>query len=106
MRSVVKVAFCHSERGRRPSDAGVGKGLAEYMAKMAALLGEKPQVHFVGVKEGSAVLLQEVEQEAQPAVRERIQAMREEGGPQDARQAYKALNELLIDDRASGYDRA
>ena len=77
--------------------------LAEYMAKMAALLGEKPQVHFLRVEEGSAVLLQEVEHEAQPAVRERIHAMREEGGPHDARQAYKALNELLVDDHASGY---
>ena len=77
--------------------------LAEYMGKMATLLGEKAHVHFVRIEEGSAALLQEVEPEAQPAVRERIHAMREQAGPADVRQAYEALNGLLVDDRTSGY---
>ena len=77
--------------------------LAEYMGKMATLLGEKAQVHFVRIEEGSAALLQEVEPEAQPAVRERIHAMREQAGPADVRQAYEALNGLLVDDRTTGY---
>lgn len=77
--------------------------LAEYMGKMATLLGEKSYVHFVRLEEGSAALLQDVEPEAQPVVRERIHAMHQDAGPPDVRQAYEALNELLVDDRASGY---
>lgn len=77
--------------------------LAEYMSKMANLLGEKSRVHFVRLESGSAALVQDVEPEAQPAVRERIHAMRENAGPPDARQAYEALNELLVGDRTSGY---
>ncbi len=77
--------------------------LAEYMGKMAILLGEKSRVHFVRLERGSAVMVQEVEPEAQPAVRERIHAIRENAAPPDARQAYEALNELLGEDRTSGY---
>ena len=64
--------------------------LAEYMGRMATLLGEKSHVHFVRIEEGSAVLLQDVEQEAQPLVRERIHAVREDAGPPDLKQAYEA----------------
>ena len=77
--------------------------LAEYMGRMATLLGEKSHVHFVRIEEGSAVLLQDVEQEAQAQVRERIHAAREDAGPPDLKQAYEALNGLLVDDGASGY---
>ena len=77
--------------------------LAEYMAKMAALLGERSDVHFVRIEEGSAVLLQDVEHEAQPVVRERIHAVGQGAGPPDLMQAYEALNVLLVDDGTSGY---
>ena len=77
--------------------------LAEYMSKMATLLGEKSRVHFVRMQGGSAALVQEVEPEAHATVRERIHAMRENAGPPDARQAYEALNGLLVNDRTSGY---
>lgn len=76
--------------------------LAEYMAKVAALLGERSQVHFVGMEGGSAVLVQEVEQEAHAKVRERLHAVHRDDGPQDATLAYDALNGLLTADRASG----
>ena len=77
--------------------------LAEYMGKMAALLGERSHVHFVGIEEGSLVLLHDVEQEAQPVVRERIHAMGQGAGPPDLKQAYEALNVLLVDDGTSAY---
>ncbi len=76
--------------------------LAEYMAKVAALLGERSHVHFVGMEGGSAVLVQEVEQEAHARVRERLHAVHRDDGPQDATLAYDALNGLLTADRASG----
>ncbi|MCY4662417.1 MAG: hypothetical protein OXF93_21810 [Acidobacteria bacterium] len=76
--------------------------LAEYMAKVSALLGEKSYVHFVGLEAGSAVLVQEVEPEAHPKVRERVQGVLRGDGPSDATQAYEALNGLLADDEASG----
>ena len=76
--------------------------LAEYMTQVAALLGERSHVHFVGLEEGSAVLVQEVEREVHPNVRERIHAVLRSEGPPDATQAYESLNGLLADDGASG----
>ena len=73
------------------------------MGKIAALLGEKSHVHFVRIEEGSAVLLHDVEQEAQPVVRERIHALGQGAGPPDLMQAYEALNGLLVGDGTSGY---
>ena len=75
--------------------------LAEYMAKVATLLGEKTYVHFVGLEAGSAILVQDVEFEAHTTVQQRIQAVNRNDGPPDATQAYDALNRLLVDDSAS-----
>ena len=77
--------------------------LAEYMGKIATLLGEKSHVHFVRLEKGGAVLLQDVEREAQLAVRERIHAVRADTAPPDMKQACEALDGLLADDGASGY---
>ena len=90
------------EQAYTPETLLMGR-LAEYMGKMAALLGARPHVHFVGLEEGSAVLLQDVEQEAQPVVRERIHALGQGSGSLDLVQAYEALNKLLVDDGTSGY---
>lgn len=90
------------EQAYTPETLPMGR-LAEYMGKMAALLGARPHVHFVGLEEGSAVLLQDVEQEAQPVVRERIHALGQGSGSPDLVQAYEALNGLLVDDGTSGY---
>ena len=76
--------------------------LAQYMADVAMLLGEPPLVHFVGLEDGSAVLVQEVEHEAYPKVRQRVYAVHREDGPQDATRAYESLNRLLAEDNASG----
>ena len=42
MRSVVKVAFCHSERGRRPSDAGVGNWSSSDKSRDARARSRRP----------------------------------------------------------------
>lgn len=76
--------------------------LAEYMADMADLLGEKAAVHFVQVEGGSAVLVQDVEHEAYPKVRARVHDVKRGEGSPDARRAYEALNKRLAADNASG----
>ena len=42
MRSVVEVAFCHSERGRRPSDAGVGNWSSSDKSRDARARSRRP----------------------------------------------------------------
>ncbi len=76
--------------------------LAEYMADLAALLGEKEHVHFVQVEDGSAVLVQDVEHEAYPKVRERVHRVKRGDAPADASRAFNSINRRLADDNATG----
>ena len=75
--------------------------LAEYMANLATLLGEPTSVHFVSVEVGSTALVQDVEHEAHPKVRDRLHAVNRDDGPPDATRAYESLNCLLAADNAS-----
>src|SRR5262245_31704250 len=74
--------------------------LAEYMAELAAILGETKSVHFSGVESGSTVLAHWVEHEAIPKVRLRVESVRAGRGPRDARDAYRKVNKLLREDNA------
>ena len=76
--------------------------LADYMADLAQLLGRAEQVHFVRLEPGSTVLVQIVEPEAAPEVRNRIHALARDEAPEDAAKAFKALNRHLADDDAIG----
>ena len=76
--------------------------LAEYMAELARLLGRSDQVHFVRLEEGSTVLVQTVEPEADPEVNDRIHALGQEHPPNDVVKAFTALNRYLADDNATG----
>lgn len=76
--------------------------LAEYMTALARLLGEGAHVHFQAIIPGSVRLKARVDEPAQLKVRERVYAVRDGGGPKDARKAYDALDELLRKDNASG----
>lgn len=76
--------------------------LAEYMTELASLLGEPKHVHFVGVSEGSVRLLAEVDVHAVPAVRERVEAVRDHAAPEDAMRAAAALDDMLARDNAVG----
>ena len=58
--------------------------LAEYMAALAAFLGQRERVHFLRLEGGSTVLVQEIEVEAAPKVRERLEGVRRGDGPADA----------------------
>lgn len=76
--------------------------LADYIAALAKLLGESAQVHFRDVVSGSAVLVADVDEPAQPKVRDRVRAVRDGVGPKDAQTAFHALDDLLRKDDATG----
>ena len=76
--------------------------LAEYMGELARLLGRSGQVHFVGLEEGSTVLVQTVESEAMPEVDERIHSLAYDNPPDDVVRPFRALNRYLADDNATG----
>lgn len=76
--------------------------LAEYLASFARLLGEGSSVHFTQVKESSVALLADVDEPAQPKVRERVQGLRTGSAPADVVKAYNELDEMLRRDNAVG----
>lgn len=76
--------------------------LAEYMADLAKMLGETANVHFVRLDPGSTILVQKIDEEAEPKVRHRIKTLRSGDGPPDALAAYTRLNRRLLDDNAVG----
>lgn len=76
--------------------------LAQYMADLARLFGRAERVHFVRLEPGSTVIVQTVEREAAPEVRNRLYALAHDEAPKDAVGAFKALNRRLADDAAVG----
>ena len=74
--------------------------LAEYMAELATLLGERERVHFSHLEPGSAVLVSNIETVAFPKVEERVAQVSRGDGPKDAMQAYKNIDNLLAKDGA------
>lgn len=73
--------------------------LAEYMAELAAMFGEKERVHFKGLKKGSTKLLSRVEREAVPKVRNNL-TNATSGEENEAAKSFKKLNEMLRNDNA------
>jgi hypothetical protein len=76
--------------------------LAEYMTKLADLLGASERVHFKEVRRGSVQIVSAVEVEAQPKVRTRLQSLKSTEIPTDVRDAFEALNGFLEEDNAVG----
>ena len=76
--------------------------LAEYMADLAAMLGEPTNVHFVRWEEGSAVLVQKIDEVAVAKVRERTQRVSVGEGPIEAMEAYRRINQRLQKDNSVG----
>jgi len=72
--------------------------LSEYLAQLAAILGEPNAVHLIRLEAGSTVLVHKIEREAIPKVRERAIAVRRGEAPRDALAAYKTVNKLLRED--------
>jgi hypothetical protein len=75
--------------------------LAEYMSKLATLLGEPASVHFVRLKRGSTGIVHKIQFEAVPKVRERAQAVRRGDAPRDALRAYENVNQMLREDNGT-----
>jgi hypothetical protein len=76
--------------------------LADYLAELAKLLGEPRHVHFREVRTGSTQLIASIDDSVRIKVRDRVQAVREGGGPKDAQKAFAAIDEMLRRDNASG----
>jgi hypothetical protein len=76
--------------------------LAEYIAELSQFLGEKNAVHFQRVAPGSCVLIQKIDREALPKVRERIARVHTPDAPSEVARSYKSINRLLRDDNAIG----
>lgn len=81
--------------------------LAEYMADLATMLGEKADVHFVSLEDGCAQILHDVARTAYPKVQERTAAVRIGLAPAEAMNAYRALNrKLALDNTFAVYAEA
>jgi hypothetical protein len=76
--------------------------LAEYMAELAVILGERASVHFRRLEPGSTVLVHKIDREAVPKVRDRIRNVRVGDGPSDAMRAYDKMNKMLREDDGVG----
>jgi hypothetical protein len=76
--------------------------LAEYMADFAVLLGNEKSVHPGGLEKGSTILVAKVEWEAEPKVRERLQAVRTRSANDHAMEAAARLDNRLALDNAKG----
>ena len=75
--------------------------LAEYLADIAVILGEREHVHFVRVESGSTVPVVSVEWEAVPKVRQRVLSVKRRQAPAEVLRIADGLNRRLADDNAS-----
>jgi hypothetical protein len=75
--------------------------LAEYLAELAQMLGERSFVHFVRLEPGSTSLIHRIEREAVPKVKARTAAVRRGIGPRDSVRAYRKINKMLREDNGS-----
>jgi hypothetical protein len=76
--------------------------LAEYMADVATMIGERASVHFIQLESGSVQLVHDVEYEAYPKVEARASAIRNGTAPTEAMKAFRALDRKLAEDNTSG----
>jgi hypothetical protein len=74
--------------------------LAEYLADLANLLGEKERVHFRSVEEGSAGLAYDVESVAVPKVRDRVRGARIASAVSEERRAFESIDHRLRKDNS------
>lgn len=75
--------------------------LAEYMVVLARMFGERDNVHFAGLQQGSTRLVSRVQREAAPKVRDNLLAAAAGEGRPDAAKAFRTANDMLRKDNAS-----
>lgn len=78
------------------------KRLGEYMARLGKLLGQEDRVHFLELRGGSTALAMNIEREAIPKVKDRIDNIKRAEASNDAMFAQKELNDMLRSDNAIG----
>ena len=76
--------------------------LAEYMAQLAALLGQQANVHFLRLEEGSTCLIHRVDTEAAPKVRVRLETAQVADPDDEVGTIYRGLDDMLRADNAIG----
>ena len=74
--------------------------LAEYVSDLAKIFGNNSYVHLARIELGSTVPVVLVDWEAEPKVRERLRAIRNHEAPEEAQQAAKDVDRLLMQDNA------
>lgn len=79
--------------------------LADYLAELATLFGNREQVHFVKVVKGSAIPVISVENTAYPKVEARLRLVDRSDAPKELICAKQRINEMLREDNASAYLR-
>lgn len=88
--------------GYTPADLPLGR-LAKYMTQLAKLLGSPESVHFKGIEAGSVQLLQTVDSLHAAVVQQRMMAVQQGDGPQEAMAASQKIERLLGEDHATGW---
>jgi hypothetical protein len=76
--------------------------LALYLAELADMLGSTSSVHFVKIEEGSAVLVNKIDQPAVPQVEKRLRDVVAGTASVVVMRAYHSLNERLREDNSTG----
>jgi hypothetical protein len=76
--------------------------LAEYLADLAVLLGNRERVHFNRVEVGSTTPVVRVEWEAEPKVRDRLHKVKLREAADDVMRADRDINRKLAEDNAIG----
>lgn len=79
--------------------------LAEYLARLSALFGNKEHVHFMKVRKGSAVPVIAVDQTANQKVVTRLKLVGTPNAPEEINRAQQDINHMLRDDGATAYLR-
>lgn len=75
--------------------------LAEYLAELAKILGEGHAIHLVELDEGSTVLVNKIDAESVPKIRDRAAAVQSGNGPAEAMKSYRRVNKMLRDDNGA-----
>src|SRR5713226_178056 len=74
--------------------------LSEYLHDLSVMFGEDKSVHLIKIEGGSTVPVLLVEREAEPKVREQLQAVRQKEAPPDVMAAAANIDKRLRRDNA------
>ena len=84
-----------------PDDLPLGR-LGEYIQALSDLLGEQANVHFEDLREGSAMVVVNVDHVAAPKVSDRVRRISAGDASGAELKAYSKIDTMLRDDNATG----